>query len=92
MVVLSSLTKYVFELIFSPLLFVKKYKIKSEFFVLTLILIPSPLLTDFSISIFSIDGASAFSNLAHSPFLNGYESSSNAVTLIVLDSGEYDSN
>jgi len=44
----------------------------------------------FFISMFLIVGNSAFSNSAHSPILNGYESSLNAPTVIVRDSGVYD--
>jgi hypothetical protein len=40
-------------------------------------------------SIFLIIGNCVFSNSDHFPILCGYESSSNAFTVIVLDSGEY---
>ena len=81
---LSSSTKYVSELTFSPLLLVKKYKIESEFLVLINMLILSPFCTDFWISIFSIVGISASSNFDHSPFLMEYNPSSKPVLLIVL--------
>jgi len=46
----------------------------------------------FFISMFLMVGNSAFSKSAHFPILNGYESSLNALTVIVRDSAEYDFN
>jgi len=69
---------------------IKKYRMESEWSVSTLIFNSPPLWMIFFISMFLIIGNSGFSNSAHSPILNGYESSSNALTVIVRDSGEYD--
>ena len=79
------------DAITSPCVFVKKYHTVSEFSVSNKTDSASPRFTMSPTCTLLIVGNSVFSNTDHSPFLNGYVLSSNAFTVMVLDSGEYSS-